>query len=246
MRSFLVALQFLTRISLKRQDDLTEADFGASVKFFPLVGIILGACSLAALFFLQRAGVPPDARAAALVVFAIILSGGIFCDGFMDTADGIFSGRSRERMLEIMKDSRIGANGVMAFASALLFNFAFVADMPEAALPAAIFCAPIAGRFAVVCAIIFFGYARREGMGKAFHEKADKKTTLVFAGVTAAAGVAAWGADAAISFCVALAAALLFCRHANETLGGLTGDVYGAADIVAETIFFAAMLMVAG
>ncbi|MCI6869214.1 MAG: adenosylcobinamide-GDP ribazoletransferase, partial [Selenomonadales bacterium] len=112
MRAFLIGLQFLTRISISRQEVWTEEDFGRSVRYFPLVGAVLGmfyATAAYGLFqFPHRFGVyiPYEFASAILLAMPVLLTGAIHCDGFMDTVDGIFSGRSRERMLEIMKDSR--------------------------------------------------------------------------------------------------------------------------------------------
>ena len=123
MRSFLTALQFLTRIHLVRQENLTAEDFGRSTRFFPLVGVVLGALYLlAALACLAFLGLPSYTGKAILVLLPLLLTGGLHADGFMDTVDGLFSGRSRERMLEIMKDSRTGSFGVAAFAGLLLLN----------------------------------------------------------------------------------------------------------------------------
>ena len=120
MRSFITALQFLTRIHLVKQEDLTAEDFGRSTRFFPLVGAVLGCLYLlAALACLALLGLPSYTAKAILVILPILLTGGLHCDGFMDAVDGLFSGRSRERMLEIMKDSRAGSFGVVAFGSSL-------------------------------------------------------------------------------------------------------------------------------
>lgn len=131
MRSFITALQFLTRIHLVRQENLTAEDFGRSTRFFPLVGAVLGALYLlAALACLALFGLPSYTGKAVLVVLPFLLTGGLHADGFMDTMDGLFSGRSRERMLEIMKDSRTGSFGVAAFAGLLLLNWSLLLDLP--------------------------------------------------------------------------------------------------------------------
>ena len=107
MKSFLIGLQFLTRISIVRQEVWTEEDFGASVRYFPLIGAVLGICygAVAALMFLVLPAygihLPKHFCTAFLLLLTVLLTGGLFCDGFMDSMDGIFSGRSRERMLEM-------------------------------------------------------------------------------------------------------------------------------------------------
>ena len=135
MRGFLVAAQFLTRFNFGNHANLwSEQNCGASVKFFPLVGVLLGASYFLTVEVLQYFGVFPRAVLAVLLfVLTVYLTGGIFFDGFMDSADGIFSGREREKSLAIMKDSRVGANAVMAFVSvALLESAAFFSLSPTA------------------------------------------------------------------------------------------------------------------
>ena len=110
-------------------------DFGRSVKFFPLVGAVLGGIyALAAallVIWLPQMGcqVPHHLAMAVLLLLPVCLTGGLHTDGFMDTMDGILSGRSRERMLEIMKDSRTGSMGVTAFVLLLLLEWAILLDM---------------------------------------------------------------------------------------------------------------------
>ena len=90
---FLTALQFLTRIKLARQDRWDDNSFARSVTFFPFVGCVIGLVLLALLILLMNAHVPASVTAALLIVFEILLTGGLTCDGYMDTADGVFSGR---------------------------------------------------------------------------------------------------------------------------------------------------------
>ncbi len=139
LRAFFIGLQFLTRISIVEQKDWCEKDFADSVRYFPLIGLVLGiiyaAFAALLLILLPQNGflLPHHVVAAALLILPILLTGGLHCDGFMDTMDGLFSGRSRERMLEIMKDSRVGANGVFAFVLLMIFNWSVLLDLLQSA-----------------------------------------------------------------------------------------------------------------
>ena len=104
MKSFFIALQFLSRIHVVTQTVWTEADFGRSVIFFPLVGTVIGAVLCLAYVGISLWFSQPY-MAVLLVLCWLLVTGGLHADGLMDTADGLFSGRSRERILEIMKDS---------------------------------------------------------------------------------------------------------------------------------------------
>ncbi len=239
MDKFLTALQFLTRIRLVRQDTVAPETFGASVKYFPLVGAVIGVI-LAAACRLADPYLPLHTLAAALIVLEIFLTGGLHCDGLMDSADGLLSGRSRERMLEIMKDSRVGAHGVIAFVVLILAKWSLLLDLLPAnpvasAPPAALFAMPVLGRLAMVIAITSYPYARPEGIGKAFAAYAGR-SALYVAAATAALLVAPLGPAALAALAAAVLFAAAFGRYATRALGGLTGDTYGAVTELTEVV----------
>ena len=238
MNSFLVGLQFLTRIHLVRQTVWTAEDFGRSTRFFPLVGLVLGICySLAAWTLVSVLGMRA-LTAALLLILPLLLTGGLHADGFMDTADGVFSGRERERKLAIMKDSRVGSFGVVAFVLLMFLQFALLLDMSPLLLVSAFFVMPIIGRMAMVLAVSCFPYARADGMGKTFADMANRRTVAI-AAVTTSVLVIPIGLLATLALVLGIVFALLFCRWMTAILGGVTGDVYGAATVLTETIVLA-------
>ena len=238
MNSFLVGLQFLTRIRIVRQTVWTAEDFGRSTRFFPLVGLVLGICyALAAWILISVLGMRA-LTAALLLILPLLLTGGLHADGFMDTADGVFSGRERERKLEIMKDSRVGSFGVVAFVLLMFLQFALLLDMSPPLLVSVFFVMPIIGRMAMVLAVSCFPYARADGMGKTFADMADRRTVAI-AAVTTSVLVIPIGLLATLALVLGIVFALLFCRWMTAILGGVTGDVYGAATVLTETIVLA-------
>ena len=238
MNSFLIGLQFLTRIHLVKQTVWTAEDFGRSTRFFPLVGLVLGICyALAAWLLLYTLGMR-SLTAALLLILPLLLTGGLHADGFMDTADGVFSGRERARKLEIMKDSRVGAFGVVSFVMLMFVQFALLSDMAPLLLVPALFVMPIIGRLAMVLAVACFPYAREDGMGKTFADMADR-STVVIAALTTAVLVLPWGVLATAALVLGTLFALFFCRMMTNILGGVTGDVYGAATVLTETLVLA-------
>ena len=238
MNSFLVGLQFLTRIHLVRQTVWTAEDFGRSTRFFPLVGLVLGICySLAAWTLVSVLGMRA-LTAALLLILPLLLTGGLHADGFMDTADGVFSGRERERKLAIMKDSRVGSFGVVAFVLLMFLQFALLLDMSPLLLVSAFFVMPIIGRMAMVLAVSCFPYARADGMGKTFADMANRRTVAI-AAVTTSVLVIPIGLLATLALVLGVVFTLLFCRWVSAILGGVTGDVYGAATVLTETIVLA-------
>lgn len=241
MRSFFIGLQFLTRLSFVKQSEWSAADFGKSVKFFSLIGAVLGACyaliAYLLLIFLpmHQIELPKHVISVILLALPILLTGGLHCDGFMDTMDGVFSGRSRERMLEIMKDSCVGSNAVTAFVLYLLMQWALLLDFPPAETVAALFVMPIIARLNMALAVLCYPYARPEGMGKAFADYANRRS-LLFAIVSALILVFPVGIFAIISMGVALVFGCWFSRYVTKLLGGLTGDVYGAVSQLTELV----------
>ncbi len=238
MNSFLIGLQFLTRIHLVRQTVWTAEDFGRSTRFFPLVGLVLGICYALAAWLLLYAFGMRSLTAALLLILPLLLTGGLHADGFMDTADGVFSGRDRARKLEIMKDSRVGAFGVVSFVMLMFVQYALLSDLAPMLFVPALFVMPIIGRLAMVLAVACFPYAREDGMGKTFADMADR-STVVIAALTTAVLVLPWGMLATAALVLGTLFALLFCRTMTNILGGVTGDVYGAATVLTETLVLA-------
>jgi adenosylcobinamide-GDP ribazoletransferase len=234
MANFLTALQFLTRIRLARQDAVAPEAFGACVRWFPLVGAVIGAL-LAGAFHFADPYLPIHTLAAALLALEFFLTGGLHCDGLMDSADGLLSGRPRERMLEIMKDSRVGAHGVTAFVLLALAKWSLLLDLLPYNPLAALFAMPVLGRLAMVVAITQYPYARPEGIGKAFADFAGRPA-LYIAAATALILVAPLGLVALVALAAAVLFAIAFCRYASRALGGLTGDTYGAVTELSEIV----------
>lgn len=238
---FITGFQFLTRIPIVSQSEWSMESFARSVKFFPLIGGIIGLLLFTFVYTLQHifgAKLPIHAVAIGVILLEIFLTGGLHCDGLMDTVDGIFSGKPRERMLEIMKDSRVGAFGAMAFSLLIAVKYSLIMDIERSVLPLALLVMPIVGRIAVVIGITLYPYARENGLGKIFYDCSHRQTLYV-AGIMALLLLVPLGERALISGAVGIGAAFIFCQYVKEKLGGLTGDVYGA---IVELTQIAALL----
>lgn len=242
MNAFFTALQFLTRLHVVNREFSLE-DFGNSTKFFPLVGAVLGviyaivaACLLVS-WNHQMTLAPTQMTvliATILLLLPILCTGGLMLDGLMDTFDGVASGRSRERMLEIMKDSRVGSFGVLALFCVLLFDWSLWQAMKPMLLIVAAFVTPVVGRFGMVIAVCHFPYARKQGMGKIFADMATKKT-FSFALLITVLLVVPWGGAALLALVVGCLTAWCVAWHLSQQLGGLTGDTYGAVETLTES-----------
>jgi adenosylcobinamide-GDP ribazoletransferase len=234
-RAAALSVSLLTTLPLPRFSAGPGA-LGATTAFFPLVGLALGLVLGGAGLLLDRA-LPPGPVAAILVLGGVVLTGGLHFDGLMDSADGVFGGRTRQRRLEIMRDSRVGSFGVLAGALALLLQYACLATLGGVARLVAMAAAMALARWAMVLAIALFPSARTDGLGASFHANAvgwavsvATATALVVGGL---AGPAGWIALAVVA--VAVLAGGRFCA---ARLGGLTGDTYGALAVVAECLVY--------
>lgn len=241
MNNFLVGLQFLTRITVKKNLDWSETACGGSVKFFPLIGTILGIIYVIAsyiiYFLLPEHNINLSAHLVGFILLAlnIFLTGALHCDGFVDTMDGILSGRTRDRILEIMKDSRVGAHGATALILLLIGKFAMFSDLNANLALTALFLMPIIPRCCMSIAVINFPYARKEGLGKAFHEYSSTKDMLLASFFTCLLSILL-GTIAIIAYILTTFIMYTFNRYVSRLLGGLTGDVYGATTELGEFV----------
>ena len=255
VNSFLIGLQFLTRIFVVRQSVWTEKSFGESVKYFPAVGAVLGifyAAIIGAINFFTAGNLPIFTGAVGFALM-IILTGGIHCDGLMDSADGLFSGREREKILQIMKDSRAGSFGVVSMILIAAVEISTLAELSRLStwlLCAAIYSTPIIGRLMMVVTIGAFPYARTEGMGKAFAQFTTRQTIIFAAGETILFLLPLifiseiFFLCAAAASLVALIVTIKFARFSTKKIGGVTGDIYGAVATLAEMFALITFLLI--
>lgn len=253
MNEFLIGLQFLTRIFVVKQSVWTEKSFGESVKFFPAVGAVLGVICALVVGVVNLFGLPTFTGAVAFASL-IILTGGIHCDGLMDSADGLFSGREREKILEIMKDSRAGAFGVVSMILVAALEVSTLTELARLStwwLCAAIYSAPIISRLMMVVTIGSFPYARSSGMGKAFADFTTRRT-IIFAAAETILLLLPLNFLSEIFFLTAASASLValimawrFASFATKKIGGVTGDIYGAVTTLSELFALITFLLTA-
>ena len=235
MKGLIALFKFTTRLPLGNSSNFTEDGVGKSMKFFPLVGIRLGLIMYTAHTLLSLYINSSLVIAAIIVVIYVILTGALHLDGLSDTFDGIFSYRSKQRMLEIMKDSRVGANGVIVLVLYFILNIIFLADLESIELPmgAFILLYPVIGRMNTVINCATAPYARTSGMAKDFVEQTDYKGFLISFLITmgyAYAVLTYFKLDISIIAIVPIMAILgyYFARLMTRKIGGVTGDTLGA------------------
>jgi adenosylcobinamide-GDP ribazoletransferase len=245
LRQLTLAVTFLTGIPLPVEGDVSPADLWRSMGWYPLVGLALGAAAWGVYAGLLE--LLPSLVAAVLVVLLLeAITRGLHMDGLMDTADGVLSGAPRERALEIMKDSSVGAMGVVAVVLVLLLKVAARGALARADAAAPLLAGWAAARALPALDVYAWPYARAAGTGEAFTRERTPGPVVMAAGLLAVGlaatalvtltvdGAGAWYAGLAVAV-VAMAVALAVQAAVAKRLGGLTGDVYGMGIELAET-----------
>ncbi|HEU4965689.1 MAG TPA: adenosylcobinamide-GDP ribazoletransferase [Bacilli bacterium] len=225
---FWYALSFLTRFPAPSRD-LSDEAWKKSTSWYPFVGLLLGGALVGVAWTISL--LAPPLLVAVLVVTAwVVLTGGLHLDGWMDTADGFGSHRPRERVLEIMKDSRVGAMGVLAALLLLGNKVAALAAVDGERQLACLLLAPVLGRAAMLVALAYLPSARADGLGQSLRS-AGKRVNVWAWGVTVLVLLFAgfWLSDSLIpALLLAALFAWLLLRTSLRKIGGCTGDVYGA------------------
>ncbi len=240
---FLNAARFLTIVPVPDAEALESDWVFRSAKYFPLVGLLVGALSAAVLLVASElwSGALPALLA---VTASVAVTGAFHEDGLADTADS-FGGRSSEQRLAIMKDSRIGTYGALALGLGVAIRVAALAALPPSAAAAALLAAHSGGRLTAMVVMALQTYAP-ESSAKVAHTGAPPRASeflpaIFFVGIAAAPLVAL----APLGLAAGIAAAVLVCaclaRLARGLYGGHTGDVLGAVEQVFEIAFLAAI-----
>jgi adenosylcobinamide-GDP ribazoletransferase len=248
----MLAVEFLTVLPVRRTrvDEMVTyepPDMVRALPWFPLVGALLGLAFVGldwALSFVFPLGI----RAVALLVFDALVTGMLHLDGFVDCCDALLGARTVERRLEILRDSRVGAYGALGGVLLLIAKFAALTALVSGpARVLALLAAPILGRWGMVYAVTRYPYARAAGAGAPFRSRSgfhllQASSVMLLLVATSALSVGNQTPTIVVMFALAgllLVSALLvvlaWLAWASRRLGGgLTGDTYGAACVLAE------------
>jgi adenosylcobinamide-GDP ribazoletransferase len=228
-----VAFQFLTRIPMPpiafKPDSLSRA-----TKFFPLVGLVVGsgATAVAKLlgFHLNRSLV-----ALVVLIYLVLVTGCLHEDGLADTADGFGGGRSREQILAIFRDSRIGSYGATALVLSLLARYLLLASLPLEHFAAYVISSQVLCRWSSLPLSYFLSPAREQDGQGARIAKLTSLASLIFGSIFGLAVVTtALRRSAAAPVLVAIFIVAMSGWFYARELGGVTGDCFGATSQLTE------------
>ncbi|MEQ8155402.1 MAG: adenosylcobinamide-GDP ribazoletransferase [Clostridiaceae bacterium] len=245
MKYFIVILQFLTRIPININIQVTREDFQKGVIFFPVTGLIIGAFD-AAVYYSSGLIFSGSSPVFLVVAAHAAITGGIHMDGLSDTADGIFSGRTKDRILEIMKDSRVGTFGALALIFLVLGKFTALSSVNKGQIISSLILAPVVARTLMTFMMYKRKYARdKEGMGDLFIGVLDRRNFLgaVIIGTVLVLIIGREKGLLVLGCCLIFT--LLFRRYIEKQIGGITGDILGATvelDELLVYLIYAAMV----
>ena len=228
-----VAFMLLTRLPAGRLGgDVPE--LAAAKWAFPLAGLVVGGSLAGAYITLNSLGLPAGLAAILALAAGMMMTGGLHEDGLADCADGFGGGQSRDQKLEIMKDSRVGSYGVLALILVIAARIVALAALPATA-QSLIFLISLAmvSRLMMVVYLNWLPSARAEGLG---HQAGKDGGLSVVVAATLCLPVLLYsGGSILFSLAALCAAALIVGWTANRQIGGQTGDVCGAVQILSET-----------
>ena len=233
IRRFFIAVQFLTRLPVPRSLNSSETDIGKAAAFFPLVGLIVGGAA-AVVFVATQKILPPQAAVLCAIIVAAFLTNGFHEDGLADSFDGFGGGWTKDRVLEIMRDSRIGTYGAVALIFLILGKLTFLSSLPQVQIWRWLIVGHIAARWTILPLCALLPYARAEGQGKLVARQVGVLELTV--GTLTLLGVfllLPWRAAIAVllmSSLVTLVSGIYF----RARLQGITGDCLGATNQLTE------------
>jgi len=236
IRTLLAAIKFLTVIPFPKSFTGGEKELEKCMPFFPVVGLLIGI--IIAAFDHVMGFILPLLPASVMTAIAMTgISGGLHMDGLADTADGFFSARPRERVLEIMRDSRTGVMGVLGVVFVIVLKVSVLISIFPPLRPGIIVLMPLAGRCSFVVMMTALPYVRSEGgLATAF---GVGKSWLNVLWASAFLLTAGWLAGHWMGFAASFSALLiaaLFSVYCFRKIGGYTGDTLGAGCELTEII----------
>lgn len=246
------SLSFLTRLPIPFARTLDMPSLAQSMRFFAVAGAGIGALNGLVLVGLHWLHVPPLLAAAITCMFGLMLTGSLHEDGLADSADGLFGGKTREDRLRIMRDSRIGSYGALALMTCLLARAASYEVL--LALPAStciIIMAAVGAFSRAMMVDMMWATKLARSDGLAVLAGRPRRNAALFSIITGGALVIAAGfmlrpESGVIAVLAATGVTGLIRRFAMRSIGGQTGDVCGATQIIVEITLFAVFLAMIG
>lgn len=237
LNDFLLFFQFFTRIPINKSLKCDKQNFRRGSVFFPIVGLAIGVLQWTVYYLLIKV-LPVNITAVLVVIIPIVLTGAIHVDGLGDTCDGFFSLKGdKDKIIEVMKDSRVGTYASIAIVFDLLARYAAVYTVIEMNLPLILIATPVIARFTVVFLSFIGKNAKETGSGNIFIGNIGVKQLLITAIITSILATLLIGVNKTSILLVAvLIFSFLFNKFCESKITGLTGDTLGANNELVEIL----------
>lgn len=244
MKKIILMIQFLTRIPINVNLNVSEKDFQDGIMFFPLVGFIIG-IFVSLSFYVGNLFGDIFLGAVFAVIGGVFITGGLHLDGLSDTFDGIYSNREKERILEIMKDSRLGANGALSIIILLILKISLIKTIASRTssyeMYSFLILMPVFARMCQVYGAKFSVYARNKGMGAFFIGRVTNKHLIISLAtcfiISFIKFELIWIYVAAYFFSIS------YVNHITKKIDGMTGDTLGALCELSEVFYLFIILI---
>ena len=228
---FIILIQFMTRIPIPLKISYSEKKFGKSIKFFPLVGLIIGLILYFANFliivYLKNIFYNKTIIAIFLIILEILIVGIIHIDGLADTFDGLFSYAKKEKMLEIMKDSRIGTNGAVVLILYFITKTVLISEIITTN-PKYLIIFPIIARLSTPVNAGLSNYARKSGMSNAIISENGIFEAIFSLALSIILVFYIIDIKGIITIFIAFIFIIIFMLNVRKKIDGITGDIMGA------------------
>ncbi len=243
VKSFLLALQFLTVFPVPDTSHYNEKDSRASLYWYPWIGFFVGATLLVPAMIVAEDSL--NVAAALIVVLWAMVTGALHLDGLADLADGLVGGfRDREKTLSIMKDSRSGVMAIVAVVCVLLLKWASLTYILAHQMWLPLLFIPVISRTYAVVLITTTSYARANGLGANLAKKISLPVLVTSLGTIVIAIVFLLGTQGLIMLITGAIGLFLFRVWMRSILGGITGDTIGAQIELLETVLLIELLWI--
>jgi adenosylcobinamide-GDP ribazoletransferase len=253
-RYFLLALGFFTRIPVLSFVDFQESELNHSVKYFPLIGCLVGLIGVIA-FYISGQVFPHTVAVLISMAATIFATGAFHEDGLADSADGLGGGWQREQVLTIMQDSRLGTYGAIALFLVLMFKFQLLTAMHADTVICVLICAHALSRLTAVWLMVALPYTKASGKAKPLATEISRRDFCVanLFGLLPLLVLLWLMQDAmgiwqvTLGYVCLLAGAIgagwvWWLGLLKRKLGGYTGDTLGAIQQISEIMFYIASL----
>jgi adenosylcobinamide-GDP ribazoletransferase len=238
MDSFLVAVQFLTRLPVPRRSSFPVDALAKAAVFFPVVGLLVAAGGVV----LNLALSPLASRNVVVVVvlaYLVIVTGGLHEDALADAADGFGGGWKKEQILDIMRDSRIGSFGAIAIALGLLARFVFLANLPLQKFDAFLVAGQVLSRWTALPLAYILPPARgHDGQGSLVAEKITAFSLVTGTALMLAIVAAVLRTKAVWTVLAAVVVTAISALYYRSRISGVTGDCLGATNQLTEVTVY--------